>query len=1002
MVHSEDAQKYRDCYQAILDGERKSECVVRVYDRIKADYYWMRVLLIRQEDIPGQHRKAIGFSVNINEEVSRAEYHKKLQHELQVANDRFENLLKNTECGIAIYRRTKEVPFEVRYLNDRFCEMCGASREELFEQCAGGYVSCVADEWKADVIEAFRHVCKTMQPVEVTYRTINHREVELWTALRMKAVQVDQDTIDVYATYFDVTEGIRNRKALEQSREVIENACEFAGMWTFTYDYKKEIAYTSLNLQEDYGIPARLIGFPESIFDYEFILPECKELYCSSFEKLKTENRIDDFEIQAKLKDGYIHWLRFRCARLSGKDNMAVCSAQIIDTEKAMESRIILEREKLASGGNYLLGYAITNINKNEITEYHLAEDYFQLDEKILDREEKHIENFFLYPTDKKLFKECHQKEYLMECFKRGDTTLEHEYRIKIPDRHIIWVKNTMNLLADPKTQDVYLYEYCYDINENKTLEEVTDAAIKYSYDGLGKLDLNNDQLTLARSSRQDEMDIENSRIKTVEYSTATEKYADEVVLEEDRELFLKEASLTNLRLKLQSADSYEFTTRIRKPDGSVRAMKSQIFLYDRQTGICLLTRTDVTSVVEEEEKQQKKLQQIADEAEAANLAKSQFLSRMSHEIRTPMNAIIGMISIAEENKSDFQQVFDCLQKIDTSSHYLLTLINDILEMSRIESGRLEIACSDFNFRILMENVRTIIEPLAAKAHIRYQYIEEPSADSIYVGDEMRIQQILINVLTNAVKFTKSSGRVRFTVSKIEETKENAKFRFVIADTGIGISPEFMKRMFEPFSQEDSSNTSRYAGSGLGLSISRNLVEAMGGTIHAESYEDIGTTFTIEIPLKRVHAAVSGSKITVKEEPKFDLKDCRILMAEDHPLNVMVAKKLLERRGMIVTVAGNGQEAVDLFQESEKDFYDAVLMDIRMPVMDGLDATRIIRASKRADAGTVPIIAMTANALEEDRKKTKEAGMNAHLAKPFEPNQLYETLAYQIKEARKK
>ena len=385
--------------------------------------------------------------------------------------------------------------------------------------------------------------------------------------------------------------------------------------------------------------------------------------------------------------------------------------------------------------------------------------------------------------------------------------------------------------------------------------------------------------------------------------------------------------------------------------------------------------------------------------AESATQAKTEFLSRMSHEIRTPLNAIMGMTAIAQDNKSDFLQVSDCLSKIESSSRYLLTLINDILEMSRIESGNAKLTKEKFDFVELISEIRTVVEPLAKKSEIRLE-ISNSTGNGSYYGDHIRIQQIMINLIGNAVKFTKKSGRVRFEVSETKNTDSMTTFEFLIEDTGIGMSEEFMQKMFEPFTQEDSTTTSKYGGSGLGLAISKSLIEAMGGTIAVESMVGIGSNFTVDIPLERVQDSILLHTDHAKTMPEADietiLSNRRILMAEDHPMNVMVAKRLLERKGMTITVAENGRIAVDTFRNSAPHEYDAILMDIRMPVMDGLEAARQIRALERPDAKEVPIIAMTANALEEDRNNSKAAGMNDHLAKPIEPKTMYQTLAEQI------
>ena len=568
-----------------------------------------------------------------------------------------------------------------------------------------------------------------------------------------------------------------------------------------------------------------------------------------------------------------------------------------------------------------------------------------------------------------------------------------------MPDGQIIWVRNIIHLLRDPRTRDIFNYEYCYDIQQHKMLDETLHAAVNYDYERFGSMLLKNGQITMLYRRDENEQQLEMS-IVVKEYKEVSTDYGNAVVLPEDREMFLKKISLEEVQKQLADKDVYEFTHRTLE-DGVIHFKRTRFVIYDSLNQIALMTRADVTDTVMQERAKRKELQDALEAAELATQAKSEFLSRVSHEIRTPMNAIMGMTSIAQENRSDFNQVSDCLNKIEMSSQYLLTLINDILEMSRIESGKTEIAHQEFDFNFLMESVRTIVESLAIKNGIRYEFVNQANTDTHYIGDVMRIQQILVNLISNAIKFTKEGGKVRFSVNISSQTEKQARFRFVVADTGIGMSEEFMARMFQPFTQEDSTTTSKYSGSGLGLAISKSLVDAMGGTIAVESFAGVGSTFTVEIPLERLEyfSENRNQKEEIRRPAVEDLsilEGRHVLMAEDHALNIMVATKLLERRGIIITVAENGQEAVNKFKESELGFYDAILMDIRMPVMDGLDATKAIRSLERKDAERIPIIAMTANALDEDRRKTKEAGMNEHLAKPFEPAQLYKVLAEQI------
>lgn len=666
-------------------------------------------------------------------------------------------------------------------------------------------------------------------------------------------------------------------------------------------------------------------------------------------------------------------------------------------TERYLEARIAVEEKHQLEGGANLLAHFVTNLSKGTVVEhtYQFDERADLLEWSSIEEQKRRTLAYIVKPDKQIRWMDIHNTNGLLKQFAHGKTEESLDYRRLFPNGKIMWVRSVIHLLKDPKTGDILNYEYLYDIHHQKISEELMSAVVSFGFELCASLMLDSDQVTILRSERlhgRSDFDV-------VTYTKANRAYA-ETIVEEDRQMYLEACSLRNLAERLKIEDSFEIMHRTLE-DGEIHYKKDQCYGYSSDRTTCLLVRSDVTAIVMAEHKKQKELQKALEAAEAATLAKSEFLSRMSHEIRTPMNAIMGMTAIAKENRGDYNQVGECLDKIDMSSRFLLTLINDILEMSRIESGRMEIRHQEFSFNHLIESIRTVVEPLAMKSGLRYEFLNNADTDSYYLGDITRIQQILVNLIANAIKFTRKNGKVRFSVNVDSQTETSTRFRFVVADTGIGMSEEFMKKIFQPFTQEDGSNTSEYGGSGLGLAISRSLVENMGGKIRVESFLGIGSTFTVELPLDRVKCfeQVAEADSQKMETDIALLKDSHILMAEDHPLNVMVARRLLESRGVIVTVAGNGQLAVDAFQTSEPGFYDAILMDIRMPVMDGLDAARTIRSLNRADAKTIPVIAMTANALEEDRQRSREAGMNAHLAKPFEPAELYRVLVHEMERA---
>ena len=378
--------------------------------------------------------------------------------------------------------------------------------------------------------------------------------------------------------------------------------------------------------------------------------------------------------------------------------------------------------------------------------------------------------------------------------------------------------------------------------------------------------------------------------------------------------------------------------------------------------------------------------------AEQASLAKSEFLSRMSHEIRTPMNGIIGMTEIARRNSDDPEKVDDCLKKVSLSSKHLMSLINDVLDMSKIESGKIQLKNELFDLRAFLENIENIYSVQAEEKGIEFKISLFGNIDALIGGDSLRLNQILTNLLSNAFKFTPKGGRVVLNVSELKHEGNTILLRFAVKDNGVGIKQENLEKIFEAFEQENAEVTHKYGGTGLGLSIVKKFSELMGGTVKVSSQYGKGSAFEVELPF-----TVTGKSDTIEwktesdnsdrtsDKKIYDFNGKHILLAEDNELNREIATELLgDGTGAIIDEADDGQKAVLLFEQSEIGYYDLILMDIQMPVMDGFEATRIIRAMQRPDAATVPIFAMTANAFAEDEEKSLQAGMNAHLSKPLE------------------
>lgn len=382
-----------------------------------------------------------------------------------------------------------------------------------------------------------------------------------------------------------------------------------------------------------------------------------------------------------------------------------------------------------------------------------------------------------------------------------------------------------------------------------------------------------------------------------------------------------------------------------------------------------------------------------AEAAESASRAKSQFLSRMSHEIRTPINAIIGLDNIALRDKSISPHTRDELNKIGVSARHLLSIINDILDMSRIESGKLELKNEAFCLQDLLEEIQIVIEGQCREKGLQFVCKAADGTDEFLMGDKVKLKQVMINILGNSVKFTDAPGVITFNVSQEELPDDRVKLNFSMEDTGIGMDSEYIPKLFDAFSQEDSGITSRFGGSGLGLAITKSIVEMMGGEIRVESEKGVGTTFMVSVALKKaqkveeptdIHKTDAEGKADGKPDGTISLAGLHVLIVEDQELNAEVLTDLLELEDIESEWAKNGREGVDAFEQSEEGYYDAILMDVRMPVMDGMAATRAIRNLKRSDALSVPIIALSANAFEDDVAECLQAGMNMHLSKPVD------------------
>ena len=733
--------------------------------------------------------------------------------------------------------------------------------------------------------------------------------------------------------------------------------------------------------------------------------------------------------------------------------------------------------------------------------------------------------------------------ESIAEQIRQNDEKLDYaEYRIRRRDGAIRWVDDYGHY-ADSETYGGLYYVFISDITEKKerlekelNLRDSMFVALSSDYRSVFYVDLDEDDaVCYLEDKRFSETPQQGDHVPFL--STLTD-YGNRYVEESYREGFLRFIQPDNIRAELlkqpviayrylSTADGKEVYTMLRM--AGVRHLEDRT---DHRVHAIGLGFTDIDTEMRETMKQQRALAEALNAAEQANRAKTAFLSSMSHEIRTPMNAIIGLDSLALRNGNLPAETREYLEKIGESAKHLLGLINDILDMSRIESGRILLRNEEFSFRDMLEQINTMVMTQCREKGLKYECRVYGGISDHYIGDDMKLKQVLINILSNAIKFTEVPGSVTLTVERTGIFEDHSTLKFVIQDTGIGMDPAFLPNIFDPFVQEDSSRKNKYGSTGLGMAITKNIVEMMNGSISVESEKGKGSAFTVVVSLRNCqhqgpatryiklkdmrvlivddeeiaaeHARTVLEEVGItadtcqngrealhmlevqhtkheaynlvlldwkmpemdglevareirkrydnettviiltsfnwdeimdealhigvdsflakplfasnvideferlarknnmslyREKKRADLKGRRILLAEDIMINAEIMKQMMTMKEVETDHAENGRIALEMFEKSEPGTYDAILMDVRMPEMDGLEATRTIRALDRADAKQVPVIAMTANAFDEDVQLSLQAGMNAHLSKPVDPEHLYQTLEELIWEA---
>jgi signal transduction histidine kinase/ActR/RegA family two-component response regulator len=796
---------------------------------------------------------------------------------------------------------------------------------------------------------------------------------------------------DAFVQYVDdITRTQKLQNNLQESRRMYRLAVEGAELGVWKYDIAANTVTCPAIYCARYPLPAEFENVPESVLGY--FVPEDRPKVREMFEEIDAGRQTVTKELWLNMGQG----MPLICCKVTfstvtddeGKPVKAYGVSQNITAQKA-ESRKY-ERslgELLALNPQALCTFRL-NLTSNRCGGEHGNSTYIQqlLRADTADELFNNIASIITDPEDAKNFAVQFNRERFLRDFAAGITHVSLSYHRKVDSGETHLVTTYLNMLQNPDTGDIEAVAYSVDKEWEQKEEEIISAVTNREYDYIALINVKTRRIEYQYTSPQA---VSTVYLRMADFDESMSGAFTALMYPEDLNDGLAAVALDHIEAVLKTEKEYSYSFRCRGRGGS--SMYKQLsfrFLNDKNSEI-LFTRTDITEAFAQEQERTEKLRLAMLEAKHASEMKTEFLSNVSHDMRTPLNAVLGYTRLALKS-GDAADVRDYLQKIEKAGNILLSLINDTLDLSKIETGAVTLKPEPVPCGEIIQKVVASVKPAMDEKHIQFTLENSSAVMATINADALRLQEIFINLLSNAVKFTPEGGKVALVVECVGLEKNCVHDRITVRDTGCGMSEDFLPKIFEPFTQERTPATAGIQGSGLGLTIVRRLVELMHGTIDVKSTMGKGTEITVCLDFERVDdsqgvhdADGTGAK---------DLRGLNVLLCEDNPMNTEIAKKLLEMRGVSVTCAENGRAGLELFTSSRPGTFDTILMDIRMPEMDGNEAARRIRASDHPDAERVAIIAMSADAYDDDVKRSAEAGMNGHIAKPIDPQKMYAAL----------
>lgn len=949
--------------------------------------------------LPKQEYEQIMAEKNCEEKMATLEKVDTYDNEAFWDPKSMETIIFNSFVGGASVFEYCDGKVEIIRVNDKYSGVLGGGQISAWEASQMKWTDYMTPQGKAEAYKAILEAIRTQGEVshEMELQGLRSPEKSVYIKANMRVIARAGNRYLFYAVLEDMTlqkeAELHERTLAAQMQMILDNVGN-----GITATIVKEDSVKYLFANDQYF---RMLGYTREQYQtevsdtYAVIVPEDRERMRQAAQQINYSDKPVIVDYRAICRDGAIKWIRLSgVGAMTPEANQPVQLSVFYDitdkineeeqTRKKYERELRLRKELIR---NSILYFQL-NVTTETIEEYYtkLNDQPFIKRDIVLNREIERQLLEKIKPEDREQISGRTFCDILRKAYACGETSLQFIYHRWMPEREYHWVKMDVSIMEKPDNGNVVAFLQCRDIDVERKSRLSIERILDEDIESVLWVDVNSGVANIAHMRK----DINYLELRaSFDFQEAYRKYSEDVVSEESQEKFKRFFHIESLKKLLEENPSAMLHYQVTE-NGQLRRKASKAYYLDDMKDAIVLTRRDITESYVDEQHQKHQLREAVEKANAANHAKSDFLSHMSHDIRTPLNAVLAFSNRELTDTADEPKLREYLDKVNVSGEYLLGIVNDVLDMSKIEQNKIILHPEPYALREFEKTVRNVIDELSSERNIEFVMDASQNITPEIMVDHVRFNQIFINLLSNAVKFTPRGGKVELIIEEYPQSEGNGIVkRLIVRDNGIGMSEEFIPHAYESFHQEQRKEASeRDKGTGLGLAIVKELVQLMGGTIQLESQLHKGTTFTVDIPFEKSEMLEQKKEDCAKDYSK--LRGVHILLAEDNSINREIAVTLLEKHGCVIDCSINGEDVCEKFRTSPLGYYQMILMDIRMPVMDGLTATKKIRDMEREDAKTIPIIAMTADAFNEDEKIAVEAGMNMHMAKPFDPRILYD------------